>query len=134
MASLISVEGIGKVYTAKLAEAGVKSTDALLTAGATPKGRVELAEKTGINADLILRWVNLVDLFRIKGVGEEYSDLLEAAGVDTVMELARRNGANLYAKMAETNKEIRKVRRLPTENQVKDWVEQAKGLGRIVTY
>lgn len=134
MASLISVEGIGKVYTAKLADAGVKSTEALLNAGATPQGRAELAEKTNINEDLILRWVNLVDLFRIKGIGEEYSDLLEVAGVDTVPELARRNAANLYAKMVEANNETRKVRRLPTENQVKDWVEQAKSLGRKIEY
>lgn len=134
MASLISIEGIGKTYHAKLAEAGLKSTEALLSAGATPKGRAEVAEKTGIDSDLILRWVNMADLFRIKGVGEEYSDLLEAAGVDTVVELARRNATNLHNKMIEVNDEDRKVRRLPTANQVNDWVEQAKALDRMVSY
>jgi predicted flap endonuclease-1-like 5' DNA nuclease len=134
MASLMSVEGIGKVYTAKLADAGLKTTDALLAAGTTPKERAALAEKTGIDPDLILRWVNLVDLFRIRGIGEEYSDLLEAAGVDTVPELARRNPANLYAKMVEVNQEERKVRRLPTEAQVADWIDQAKKLDRKINY
>ncbi|OQA46962.1 MAG: hypothetical protein BWY52_00445 [Chloroflexi bacterium ADurb.Bin325] len=134
MASLISVEGIGEVYAAKLAEAGLKTTDALLAAGATPKERAALAEQTGISPSLILRWVNLVDLFRIRGVGEEYSDLLEAAGVDTVPELAQRNPANLYAKMVEVNQEERRVRRLPTQAQVADWVEQAKQLDRRIHY
>lgn len=134
MASLISVEGIGEVYAAKLAEAGLKTTDALLAAGATPKERAALAEQTGISPSLILRWVNLIDLFRIRGVGEEYSDLLEAAGVDTVPELAQRNPANLYAKMVEVNQEERRVRRLPTQAQVADWVEQAKQLDRRIHY
>lgn len=134
MASLMSVEGIGKAYTAKLAAAGLKTTDALLAAGTTPKERAALAEKAGIDSDLILRWVNLVDLFRIRGIGEEYSDLLEAAGVDTVPELARRNPANLYAKMVEVNQEERKVRRLPTEAQVADWIDQAKKLDRKISY
>jgi predicted flap endonuclease-1-like 5' DNA nuclease len=134
MANLVQVEGIGEVYSAKLADAGLKTTDALLRAGATPKGREELAAKTGISQDLILRWVNLVDLWRIKGIGEEYSDLLEAAGVDTVPELAQRNPANLYAKLMEINEAKHRVRRLPTENQVKEWVEQAKALDRKITY
>ncbi len=90
-------------------------------------------EKTGISGDLILRWVNLVDLFRIRGIGEEYSDLLEAAGVNTVPE-PRRNPANLYAKMVEVNQEERKVRRLPTEAQVADWIDQAKQLDRKISY
>lgn len=134
MANLIQVEGIGEAYAAKLANAGLKTTEALLQTGATPKGREELAAKTGISENLILRWVNLVDLWRIKGIGEEYSDLLEAAGVDTVPELAQRNPTNLYTKLVETNKTERRVRRIPTESQVKDWVEQAKALGRTVTY
>ena len=96
MAKLTKIEGVGEFYAQKLQEAGVGTTQALLEKGASPKGRQEIAKKTGIRETLILRWVNRVDLFRIKGVGEEYSDLLEAAGVDTVPELAQRNPENLY--------------------------------------
>ena len=134
MAKIIDVEGIGEVYAGKLAEAGLATTQALLEAGATPKGREEIAEKTGISGKLILEWVNHVDLYRIKGVGQEYSDLLEEAGVDTVPELAQRNPENLYAKLREVNAEKELVRRLPAQSQVSDWVEQAKGLPRVITY
>jgi predicted flap endonuclease-1-like 5' DNA nuclease len=96
MAKLTKVEGIGEIYAEKLQEAGIRTTQALLEKGASPQGRREIAEKTDISGTLILRWVNRVDLFRIKGVGEEYSDLLEAAGVDTVPELAQRNPENLH--------------------------------------
>jgi predicted flap endonuclease-1-like 5' DNA nuclease len=134
MANLIAVEGIGPVYAQKLKEAGIGSTEALLAAGATPEGRQDIAAKTGIGDSLILRWVNHVDLFRIKGVGEEYSDLLEAAGVDTVVELAQRVPANLYAKLAEVNQAEKRVRKLPAESQVKNWIKQAKKLPRKVSY
>ena len=96
MTSIIDIEGIGPTYAAKLKEIGINTVEALLKAGATPKGREEIAEKTGIDKGLILEWVNLADLYRIKGVGEEYSDLLEEAGVDTVVELAQRNPENLH--------------------------------------
>lgn len=134
MANLIKIEGVGDVYAEKLKQAGIATTEALLEAGKTPKGRKELEEKSGIGGKLILEWVNHVDLFRIKGVGEEYSDLLEEAGVDTIPELAQRNAANLYAKMVEVNAEKKLVRRLPTQNQVSDWVAQAKELPRVITY
>ena len=134
MANLLTVEGIGEVYAQKLKEAGIGSTQALLAAGATPEGRKEIAAKTGIGDSLILRWVNHVDLFRIKGVGEEYSDLLEAAGVDTVVELAQRVAANLYAKLVEVNQAEKRVRKLPTAAQVKDWIKQAKKLPRKISY
>ncbi len=134
MAKLEAVEGIGPVYAEKLREAGVTTTEQLLAIGGTPEGRKELAEKTGISEKLILEWVNHVDLFRIKGIGEEYADLLEAAGVDTVMELAQRNPENLYKKLQEVNAEKKLVRRLPTLQQVKDWVAQAKQLPRAVFY
>jgi predicted flap endonuclease-1-like 5' DNA nuclease len=134
MAKLVKVEGIGEVYAQKLAEAGISTTEALLAKGASPKGRKEIAEKTDITQKLILRWVNHVDLFRVKGVGEEYADLLEVAGVDTVPELAQRNPGNLYQKLVEVNQEKKLVRRLPAETQVKDWVEQAKQLLRKITY
>ena len=134
MAKIIDIEGIGPVYAEKLIAIGVKTTNKLLKLGATPKGREELAEKTGISGTLILEWVNHADLFRIKGVGEEYSDLLEEAGVDTVPELAQRNAENLYAKMVETNLEKKLVRQLPSQRQVADWVEQAKTMPRMIHY
>jgi predicted flap endonuclease-1-like 5' DNA nuclease len=134
MAKLTKVEGIGQVYAAKLQEAGITTTQALLEIGATPQGRKEIAEKTGISGTLILQWVNHVDLFRIRGVGEEYSDLLEAAGVDTVPELAQRNPENLHQKLTTVNQEKKLVRQLPNQAQVSNWIEQAKRLPRVVTY
>lgn len=134
MAKLSQVEGIGTAYAEKLVDAGVKTTQALLEKGATPKGRKELAEATGLSGKLILKWVNRVDLFRVKGIGEEYADLLEAAGVDTVPELARRNAENLYQKVREVNQEKKLVRRPPSLTEISGWIEQAKGLPRVITY
>ena len=134
MAKLAEIEGIGSVYAAKLNAAGVSTIEALLKSGATPQGRQTLAERSGISRKLILEWVNLADLFRIKGVAEEYSDLLEEAGVDTVRELAQRNPKNLYQAMVDTNEAKKLVRRLPSERQVADWVAQAKKLPRVVKY
>jgi predicted flap endonuclease-1-like 5' DNA nuclease len=134
MTKLIKIEGIGDVYAQKLAAAGIATVEALLERGATPKGREALAEEADISEKLILEWVNHADLFRIKGVGEEYSDLLEEAGVDTVPELAQRNANNLHAKMAEVNAEKHLVRRLPALSQVSNWIDQAKALPRKITY
>jgi predicted flap endonuclease-1-like 5' DNA nuclease len=134
MTSIIKVEGIGKVYTEKLREAGISTVEALLKQCSAEKGRHELAAKGGIDPDLILRWANHADLFRIKGIGEEYSQLLEAAGVDTVPELAQRVPANLLAKLTEINQKKELVRRLPVLSQVEGWVAQAKQLPRIITY
>jgi len=134
MASLIKIEGIGEKYATKLRMIGVSTTDTLLEKGRTPKGRQEIAQKSGITETLILEWVNLADLFRIKGIGEEYSDLLEEAGVDTVVELAQRNPANLYEKVVAVNKQKKLVRKLPTQAQISDWVAQAKKLPRVVSY
>jgi len=134
MASLISVEGIGEVYAGKLKAAGIRSAQALLAAGASPKGRQEIAAQSGIGEALILRWVNHVDLFRLKGVGEEYADLLEAAGVDTVVELAQRVPGHLYEKLVSTNQGHKRVRKLPAQAQVKRWISQARKLRRVVTY
>jgi predicted flap endonuclease-1-like 5' DNA nuclease len=134
MTKLIDVEGIGPVYAAKLKEAGIDSAEALLEQGATPKGRKEIAEKSGVSDALILEWVNHVDLYRIRGVGSEYADLLEEAGVDTVPELAQRNAENLLEKMTAVNAEKKLVRRLPVLSQVQSWVEQAKKLDRKVSY
>ncbi|HET89497.1 MAG TPA: DUF4332 domain-containing protein [Chloroflexi bacterium] len=134
MTKLTKIEGIGETYAQQLREAGIATLEALLEQGAAPRGRKEIAEKTGISDKLILKWINRADLFRIKGVGEEYGDLLEVAGVDTVPELAQRNPENLYQKVIEVNEEKRLVRRPPTQEQIRGWIEQAKGLDRVVTY
>jgi predicted flap endonuclease-1-like 5' DNA nuclease len=134
MASIIKIEGIGPVYRQKLQSVGVKTVEKLLKLGATSTGRDKLAKDADISRDLILEWVNHADLWRIKGVGEEYSDLLEEAGVDTVVELAQRRADNLFAKMNEINMTKKLVRRLPTESQVADWINQAKKLPRVVSY
>jgi predicted flap endonuclease-1-like 5' DNA nuclease len=131
---IIDVEGIGATYAAKLQKAGVQTTDDLLAKGAKPKGRQELEAATGISHAKILEWVNHVDLYRIDGVGSEYSDLLEEAGVDTVVELGKRVPANLAAKMAEVNDKKKLVRRCPGEEVVAGWVAQAKKLPRVVEY
>ena len=134
MAKLAEIEGIGEVYAQKLEAAGVSSIEKLLEAGAAKKGREDLSAKTGVSEKLILEWVNRADLARIKGIGSEFADLLEAAGVDTVPELAQRNAENLAAKLAEINEEKKLTRRLPSASEVADWVEQAKKLPRVVTH
>jgi predicted flap endonuclease-1-like 5' DNA nuclease len=134
MAKIIDVEGIGVEYAKKLKAVGISTTDGLLKAGSTPKGREELASKSGVSEKLILEWVNHADLYRIKGVGSEYSDLLEEAGVDTVPELAQRKPENLLEKMVEANAAKKLVRKLPALKQVEDWVDQAKKLPRVINY
>ena len=128
------IEGIGPAYKEKLNAAGINTTDDLLEAGADKKGRAALAEKTGVGEGQILKWTNMADLMRISGVGEEYSELLEAAGVDTVKELRNRNAENLAAKMAEVNEEKKLTRAVPSASQVEKWVEQAKTLDPKITY
>jgi predicted flap endonuclease-1-like 5' DNA nuclease/ferredoxin len=123
--NIIDIEGIGPIYAEKLKTIGIKTTIDLLEAGSTPLEREELAEKTGISPKLILEWVNIADLMRIKGVGEEYSDLLEEAGIDTVVELSRRNPENLHAKLLEVNEEKKLVRRVPSLSAVKGWIAHA---------
>lgn len=134
MTRLTEIEGIGEVYAQTLAEAGIQKTEDLLEQGATPAGRKGMADKTEISGKLILKWVNRADLFRVKGIGEEYADLLEVAGVDTVPELAQRNPENLYQKLAAVNKDKKLVRQLPSQTNVSDWVAQAKQLPRVISY
>lgn len=132
---LTDIEGIGEAYSTKLQVVGVKSQEELLKAGATRKGREELAQKTGIAGKLVLKWVNRADLARVKGIGEEFSDLLELAGVDSVPELAQRNPANLHEQLKEAAAESNNaVRRAPTVSDVENWVAEAKGLSRVVQY
>lgn len=131
---LSDIEGIGPSYQAKLNKAGIRGTDGLLKKGATPKGRAALEAKTGIGHGLILEWVNHADLYRIKGVGSEYADLLEEAGVDTVAELAQRKADNLLKAVLAANAKKKLVRRPPTEKMVANWISQAKKLPRAVQY
>jgi predicted flap endonuclease-1-like 5' DNA nuclease len=128
------VEGIGPVTGEKLRGAGVKDTDGLLENTRSPKQRKDLAEKSGISEAQILKFANMVDLYRISGVGSEYAELLEAAGVDTVPALARRNAANLTTAMAEVNEQKKLTRRVPTETEVTKWIAQAKELPRMLEY
>ncbi|MEM1125430.1 MAG: DUF4332 domain-containing protein [Bacteroidota bacterium] len=134
MAKLTTIEGIGPALADKLKGAGVGSVEKLLDTGKTKTGRKNLAASSGIEEKRLLRFVNYADLMRIKGVGGEYAELLEAAGVDTVPELARRNAENLQAKMAEVNAEKKLVRALAPVASVTKWVAQAKELGRVVEY
>lgn len=129
------VEGIGPAYAAKLTDAGVSTTEQLLERGAKPSGRQALADATGISPTLILEWVNHADLWRIKGVGSEYSDLLEAAGVDSPAELAQRNAANLAITFRELDAARPNwIRRIPSEETVSGWIAEAKTLPRIVEH
>ena len=129
------IEGIGPAFAEKLRLAGVRSVDALLKMAAAKQGRSNLASKTGIDESTILKWVNMADLYRVKGVGSEYSELLEKAGVDTVKELRNRNPENLLEKMNEINSSGRAtVRQLPGIKSVKAWVNNAKKLDPKVTY
>ena len=131
---IIDIQGIGPVYAEKLIAVGIETVDDLLAKGADAKGRKALEEETGIRHDLILTWVNHADLFRVKGVGPQFAELLEASGVDTVKELRNRNAANLAAKMLEVNEEKHLCRRTPVEKEVAKYIELAKGLDVVVTY
>jgi len=128
------VEGIGPVNASKLLDAGIRTTNGLLKAGASKKGRQVLSASSGISEHMILEWVNRADLMRVKGVGEEYSDLLEAAGVDTVKELRNRNPDNLHKAMLKVNEAKHLVRRPPSLKEVQGWVKNAKALDPMVTH
>lgn len=134
MTRIIDIEGIGPAFAEKLKAAGIDTAEELLAAGTTPGGRQDLEAKTGIESGKILEWVNHADLMRIKGVGSEYADLLEAAGVDTVKELATRNAANLFAKLEEVNAAKSLVRRTPTSADVEKWITEAKTLPPGISY
>ncbi|MBS3973004.1 MAG: DUF4332 domain-containing protein [Erysipelotrichia bacterium] len=134
MPKLSFVEGIGPAYEEKLNALGIKTTEKFFELAATKKGRQELAEKSGISEKLILEWTNMIDLYRIKGVGSEYADLLEEAGVDTVAELAGRRADNLLKKMEEVNAQKQLVRLLPSLKMVEKWIAQAKTLPRGIEY
>lgn len=134
MAKLSDIEGIGEAYAEKLKACGIGTQEQLLAEGGTAAGRNRLVKGSGISDKLIMKWVNRADLARIKGVGGEYADLLECAGVDTVPELAQRNAVNLHKKMMEVNEQKKLVRSLPSESQIAAWVAQAKTTDRAIHY
>lgn len=131
---IVDIEGIGEVYAEKLIKAGIETTDDLLNKCAKPAGREELAEKTGISPKLILTWTNHTDLMRINGVGPQFSELLEAAGVDTIKEFRHRVAANLQPKMEEVNNVKHLVKRVPSVVEVEKMIEQAKELPPMMEY
>ncbi len=128
------IEGIGPANARKLADYGIKSTGTLLKVAANRQGRKDVAQQTGIAERQILEWVNRADLMRIKGVGEEYSDLLEVAGVDTVRELGTRNPDNLHRSLVQVNETRRLVRRVPSLTEVQRWVKKARSLNPVITH
>ena len=134
MTKLTTIEGIGPAFEEKLQNAGITSCEALLEKGSTSKGRDEIAEASGVDGGRILKFVNHADLMRVKGVGGEYAELLEAAGVDSVPELAQRNADNLAAKMEEINAAKSLVRALPSATSVQEWIAQAKDMEKVVTH
>lgn len=131
---ITDIEGIGPVYGEKLSNADVKTVEDLLEAGKSKTGRQKLAETTGIDEKKILEWVNMADLFRIKGISSQNAEILVAAGVDTVKELRNRVPANLHAKIVEVNEAKNLVRQVPALSQVESFVEQAKGLEPMITH
>ncbi|MCA9881694.1 MAG: DUF4332 domain-containing protein [Anaerolineae bacterium] len=134
MTKIVDIEGIGEKYSQKMIDAGIRTVEALLKNGASKKGRKALAEKTGFSEAQLLSWVNFADLYRVKGIGSEYSQLLELSGVDSVPELSKRKPENLHKKMGEVNAEKKLVRQLPSLKMVEGWVEQAKSLDKVVTH
>ncbi len=128
------IEGIGPATAQKLIAAGVKDTDSLLKKGCAAAGRKELAAASGLDEKKLLEFVNMADLYRIKGVGSEYAELLMSAGVDTVKELATRRSDNLTKKMGEVNEQKKLTRKLPTETVVTGWIDEAKKLPAVVTH
>ena len=134
MASIAAIESMDQRDATKLRKAGVRTTDALLKTAATRTGRRRLAKEANLSESEILSWVNRADLMRIKGIGSEYADLMEAAGVDTIRELRRRNPDRLLIAMTEMNVRRRLIRRLPTNGMVAGWVEAAKGIEPLVTH
>jgi len=132
--SIEEIEGIGPAYGKKLSAVGITNTKKLLDRCASAKGRREVAKDSGLDDGQLLKWANLADLMRISGIGKQFSELLEAAGVDTVKELRNRRADNLTAKMKEVNAEKKLTRATPSEKQVSNWVDQAKKLPPVITH
>lgn len=131
---ITDIEGIGETYGARLMEESIASTGDLLKKAGTKAGRVSLAAATGIPESLILTWVNHADLMRIKGIAGQISELLEAAGVDSVPELKNRNAANLHLKLVAVNDQFGLSGKVPSENELQTMIDQAKALPRAVEH
>ncbi len=131
---IIEIEGIGPAYAAKLQEAGIKTTDALLKRCGDRKGRKKTADAVGLSEHQLLKWANLADLMRINGIGPQFSELLEAAGVDTIKELRNRKPDNLTDKLAEVHKAKKLTRAKPARSQVERWIEAAKKLDPTISH
>jgi predicted flap endonuclease-1-like 5' DNA nuclease len=131
---IAEIEGIGPVYAEKLLAAGIKTTDDLLEQCCTPSGRKRLSEHTGLGEGFILKWANMADLMRVSGIGRQYAELLEAAGVDTIKELRQRNAENLAAKMQEVNEAKKLSGAAPPATTIADWIAKAKALEPKLTY
>lgn len=134
MAKIEEIEGIGPVFAQKLGLSGITTSEELLEQGATAAGRKKICDGCGVSHALLLRWVNHADLFRISGIGQQYAELLEAAGVDSVPELAQRAAANLHSKLVEVHEKRKLTGRVPALSQVEDWIRQAAQLPVIVTH
>jgi predicted flap endonuclease-1-like 5' DNA nuclease len=134
MARLIDIEGVGKFHAERLEKLGISTQEDLLRACSTPSGRADLAARGNLTMEQVLNWANRADLARIKGIGDHYADLLEAAGVDTVPELAQRNAEHLHARLTEVNGDKFLVDRLPGASEVSDWVTEAKSMPRALHY
>ena len=134
MAKIVEIEGIGPVYAEKLTKIGVVTVENFLEKGASKSGRKEMAADSGIDEGKILDWVNMADLFRVKGIGPQFAELLEAAGVDTVKELRNRNAENLHAKLTEIQEAKKLTKVVPALSRIEDFIEQAKNLPPVVTY
>lgn len=128
------IQGIGPVFTEKLATAGIATTDDLLHLCASAKGRAEVSEKTGLTTSQVLNWADMADMMRLTGIGPQFSELLKASGVDTVKELRTRNAENLTLKLAEVNAEKKLARAVPALSQVSDWIEQAKAATPLISH
>ncbi len=132
--SIQQIEGIGPAYARKLARANIKTTKDFLKLCCDARGRKQASVDTGVNEKLLLEWANLADLMRIKGIGPQYSELLEAAGVDTVKELSNRNAENLASKLKQVNTAKRLARITPAESMVAEWIKAAKKLKPLITH
>lgn len=128
------IEGIGPSYCEKLQSVGIKNTDDLLEHCATPSGRKQVTEKTGLSEKHVLNWTNMADLMRVSGIGRQFAELLEASGVDTIKELRNRNAENLATKMDEVNKEKKLAKTSPSASTVEDWIAQAKRTDPKISY
>ena len=134
MKHINEIEGIGPSHAEKLESHGIRTVEDLLKSGATPNAREELVKKTGISHHLILKWVNEADLFRVKGIARQYTELLRSAGVDSVKELAQRRADHLHEELAAINREKKHVHEVPGVNAIERWIEEAKALPGMVTY